>query len=535
MRSNRSNKFLFHFFATGSLVTAALLTLSCIQRNNPYDPANYHPLAPQSAGLTDSLRTVVRDFSLQRVKAMLAESRGLMTSFENTKKQRLLDSLSRIHTLDSNRIVLARNNDMLYHNDSIGLANISASSVDSLRYKQILDTLFVLVALADTPAIQGARDGIYIRRLKSAALIDSVNLANPLPPIIPSVSRDSLLGLFDTLIINCDRLISSVKDAASMAKDTNSIRILPYNDLFRNYNLTIKLYNDSLFFYKSFLGFVPVTNPDTLTKRLKNATAGDTFVVGSGTFSTEIRFDSSGEANKPIVVIGQPDLSTRFENSDVFLSNNKYIFFRYIIFSKSNSSAVKCENSSGPLEFNHCVFENNGNNGIEIIDSDVKLYACRILNNGGSGILSSSTNKKNHQIFASQTLVAHNRFNGIDLTAVEATLSNVTMSDNGENGIRLSDPPRTLSLTATLISFNGHYGVQFGSQKGSDQSLTISNSVFFGNTLGAISGNFDGLPVYLTYSVEYLNRFQNDYRIAAGNDVFDLQTKGIIIGYRPEK
>jgi hypothetical protein len=246
-----------------------------------------------------------------------------------------------------------------------------------------------------------------------------------------------------------------------------------------------------------------------------------------------VRNLNSGTPDSRILVQGRPGMTTILDSSDVVCSNNGYIVFRNIVFRGGSGAGVRLTDGSGPVAFEKCRFEHNGGNGLEIVDSDARLLGCEVLNNGGYGLRLSSSGTREETVRLENVLVAHNRLGGVDVVSVNLALRRATVSDNGGNGVRLRDPELSFTMDNCLVTFNTGFGILVEAGSKSDESFLVETSVFYGNTGGALRGNFDITPRYLSFELAYVKKEGDDYRVAPGNRVYELQREGIVLGYRP--
>ena len=76
------------------------------------------------------------------------------------------------------------------------------------------------------------------------------------------------------------------------------------------------------------------------------------------------------------------------------------------------------------------------------------------------------------------------------------------------------------------------YGLSFEAPVKNDNLFILSGTVLYGNSGGALRGVFASAPAYLGIGVSYVNQQANDYAVAPGNRVYELEREGIVIGYR---
>jgi hypothetical protein len=521
---------------TYAIMTALLLIvgLSCIERNNPFDPVND---TPRGSSLTPRRRDTIRG-QTDPALAHLADSARVLAVALNSMRRHLSEDSARIAArLEHNTALKDANDSIIAANRQIQAYNDTVSAVDSLALKAFLDTLDTLAPPDTFPHIDQLRYELSLHRLTAVDLIDSINLRYAPDTIYGPTARESALRPFDSL----DALLGDIRARATSlfasVRDTNHQLIAPYNDTVTARNAAIRTYNDSILFAMRYHPYPPITDVDTLQTRLFAAEPGDTLVVAGGTFSPIVRFVNSGTAQRPIVVQGQLDMTTVFVNPDVRLSGNGYILFQHLTFrGNPESGGVKLEANAGPITFRSCRFEDNATFGLEIIDSDARLADCRITGNGGSGMRISSSRSAANRVTLDNVLIAHNRLDGIDVVTSALSIGHTTISDNGRNGIRLSDPEAELAVFSSLVTYNGRHGIHFESGFTAGYPFTIHYSVLYGNTDSPpVTGHFSDSLDYWSFAVSYADQSTNDYAVAAGNRVYELDRQGIIIGYRRDR
>lgn len=504
------------------------LLVSCIQRDNPFDPVNYSP-----AVLSDSARTAARTTIDSLIDSAVVASRARVAGLSGIAAVLREDSASNAAVLDTNAALRQANARQRTANDSIAGANEAASAGDRLGPQSTLDSLPRLDPARDTTTAAETRDEVRVAQLWVRGLIDSVRLLYPDDTLYSSAERDSLDAIFDSLTAICFNLHGDALDITHTARDTNSLSIEPYNAWVAAYNDTVEHYNDSIAFVNAFASYPVLSDPDSIKTNVFQADAGDTVVLGAGAYRASIRFLNSGTPDSQIVVQGQPGATTILDSADVVCSNNGYIVFRNIVFRGGSGAGIRLTDGSGPVSFENCRFERNGANGLEIVDSDARLTNCEVLNNGGYGLRLSSSGSREETVSLENVLVAHNRAGGLEVVTVHLAMRRTTVSDNGGSGVRLRDPELSLTMDNCLVTFNTGYGTLVEAGTKSDEPFLVETSVFHGNTNGALQGGFPATPRHLSFEVAYVNREGDDYRIATGNRVYELQRQGIVLGYRP--
>lgn len=515
-----------------------LFEISCINRNNPFDPLNFHPdiivLNPDSI---KHIRDSTNKFISEKI-ALYSYSATFDSISENLKN----DSTANGIIVKDNNNTHKRNDSLKINNNKIEVFNDTVSSQAMLIEKDFLDTL-KWMKLSDTmqqTTLRQIKNTLLTQKNYIRMYIDSINAAyfivskSKLDSIYSNEDKDSILQIFDSTTAICESFIEDIIIINQMVNDTNNISISPYNSDIRTTNLALRAYNDMIKFKRENFKYTIISTVDSLKNKLLYATAGDTFVLAKGVFTRpSIRFLYSGTLQNPIVIRGQPDMSSVLSIPDILLSGNGYIQFYNIVFTGAGISGVKAENISGPISFMNCNFEKNARDGIEIIDSEVHLKNCRILNNGSCGLTISSSGNGSSEVDIENSLIAHNQFHGIQVTSTPIYLHNVTISDNGQNGIHLNNPERNLRITNSLITYNA-YGIYYESGFNGNMIFSINNSDLYGNTDDEIHGTFSWSLDYWTMQVAYVDRASDDYSIVIGSliDQMEKQSLPIKVGYR---
>jgi hypothetical protein len=428
-------------------------------------------------------------------------------------------------------VIKARNDSLQAVNDSIRSANDSAA-FGELEYQVFLDTVYAYRPCADSTALTSVRSTIRLNALRVDSSLSATNTRFSPYTVFTTAQRDSILAAFDSVEVWIDTISASLWECNTGVYFRNDTGVIAYNRQVEAGNDTIAAYNDSIRFIQRFSPYQPIVNGDTLRERISSAEAGDTIVVGAARMGATLRFSYSGTRDHPIVIQGQKGMTTVFDSADVVVSGNSYIQFRNIVFRGSSGSSVRLVNNSIGILFEQCRFDSNDAHGLEIVDSDARIQNCIMEHNDGSGIRVSSESMQPHTVVIYNSLIAQNARDGIEVVTVELVLHNVTISDNGGNGIMLADPELDISLAGCLVTFNGSYGVNFNSGFNGDHLFTVSSTNLYGNTGGAVEGEFEIPPPFLTYEVQYENSAEGNYAPAPGTHIYALEQEGIVIGYR---
>lgn len=276
-----------------------------------------------------------------------------------------------------------------------------------------------------------------------------------------------------------------------------------------------------------------VSNADTLAAKIFSASAGDTIVVAPGIYHVSLRFNNSGTADKPIVVLGsdtgsvlraQPTLGI------LYISAQHSLRFQYMTFDSSNASGAKIENGSSDIVFSDCAFQDNAFDGLEITDSDVKASHCTFVRNEKAGIVINGDASGSHTVIMENALMAHNVQDGVDVIAAPAAISHSTISDNGGNGITVTTPAGAVTVATSIISFNAGDGIS-GLWDSTVSQLSF-DSLDIDSNRTALSLSPAVSPLYWIWDPMFADRSAGDYSIGAASEIYGLEQQGFVIGYR---
>jgi L-fucose mutarotase/ribose pyranase (RbsD/FucU family) len=522
------------------LALAGVVALSCIQRNNPFDPINYHPFKKVVIS-PDSLRQI-RLNALSPIDLRL-RAIAIEPALDSILATLTADSITNAQIAISNAARRRQNDSIVGVNLAIGKINDTTTIEALLLEKQTLDSLRRLV-VGDTArqiSLRSRRQFIIHERDYARWYSDSVNAAflyNPAIVIDSIFSRffvDSIADLFTMAAVRCDSLDSLVGRFYRAMVQNNSAVIQPYNMMVVAQNSEIRGYNQIIQFRRKSANAPVIADRDSLVSVCENAAAGDIIVLAGDTFSdVSIRFSNSGMPNKWIVIMGQPDMSTVLFSPDLIFSNNRYIILSNIVFAGGNAGGAKLEYHSGPITFADCWFVDNKIDGLSIIDSRANIRNCRFLNNNQHGINSSSTKAEQNEVIIENSLFAHNNSYGIRVVATALLLQNVTIADNLKGGIYLSADEMDLRINNSLITGNIGWGIYFESMFNGTAVFSPNLTDLSINTAGDVFGKIDPKLSYWSFDVQYVDPPTNNYDIAPGSyfDQIEKQVPPIVVGYR---
>lgn len=501
------------------LVLPLLFLITCIERDNPWDPLYGCPEEIKA----DYRQNQAFQIEVLRSNALLLSSKignFLDTFFINKEDvQRIF------YRNDSLKLMVTAKNAF---NDSVGNYNnsVACTWLTLKKSYEILDTaklfypddinkildqsksdsLEIAVAVADGNG-KCQPSGIYTRRQ-----VDSIFA----PLNILSVKRDSLIRIQE----NYSRIF---------ADTNNSIR--SYNEYLLQQNQKILAYNDSIQMVMFFCQKNPVMNTDTLKNRVDKIKSGDTLFIGAGMFKyAQLDFTNKGDSSNAIVIMGSPLMNTILDSMRIFVSNCYNIRFENLIIQNAGgidgpNSGVKLEHNSQSVFFKNCVIKNNGLFGIESAESSLRLENCVITNNKEGGIRIDKGGISDVLLEGTDVIVANNSKYGIYSIRAKITLNYATISDNDFDGVYFNDPLTTSYFTNTIFSFNGRSGVC------RDQTENINGIANFFSCNFYQNGQMD-IDVKDAFKGEnrdakyvdpvFVDKGQNNYRISPSSSIYGL-------------
>lgn len=517
---------------------AAFAAVSCIERSNPFDPINSGP-------------TRVRNLraELQARLDSLAAGEDAYASFLSAYADSLRrDSLANAETEGANAERRTHNLRTAADNDARKAANETASpdSLAPLDYFWFLDSLDGYGPYAGFDSRYGA---LREQAANLAAFMAKANLDNSPSVVYSQRMSDSILSPF----LQDDQGFAALKariDSANIAAGDSNGTVAEYNREKAGLNQEIAGYNDSIGFVRQSFNRPVVTRSDSISRAIGIAHAGDTILIGRGSFAVNLQFGDSGTAANPIVVRGYPGGRTVLRaasdretgviaSSVLILSGNAHVRFQDLIFRGASISSIKLENGSRDISFRDCVFDSSAAYGLEVIDSDVKLTDCRLIGNGKGAYLQGREGGA-VSIDLSNVLIARNLGTGLDLLTPTGTISNATIADNGGDGINLKVPSRTLTIANSIIASNGGTGLLRVKETNYQNTLNVRECVLWENA--AADWGLDGLDSTVAAVIVNGNFNLNpgfvdpaslDYGIRGDSPLIEYDRLRILIGYRP--
>ena len=502
---------------------ALLVLVSCIQRNNPWDPINYNPHTNPNTQHRDSLiaANLLAHAQLDSLM-LLADSLKRLALSADTQfslKTALADSA----IAQNNRIVL--NNAALRIKNTV-LDTLQNKSCTSL--KTMLDTLRAVDTLHFS--INFIQSGALAQALYDAG--DSIAMQfNTLffpDTVISTIEVGALKTATDSDVIHFQNLRKK-QDSTNIVFDSINTSFANANQSLAIENLGILKFNINI--PLSYPCNLPLATADTIMKSVPLLKPGDTLFIAPGSFNIALKVQSvNGTASSHIVIMGDPQGSTVFtstQNSPMVTVDNisHYVDVVNITFSGGVNDGALVEQFSGHISFQNCAFTNNQGNGLRILDSDVKLTNCRFSENDSNGVFI-----QNCHATVSNVLIANNHKNGIFMAGYSLTnnepdsleLSNATISDNDSDGVVQQGQYSYAAIDKCLITFNKRIGIHRESQVSANAPLVLSASDLYMNTKQNVLSlpPFDSLP-FSSQNPLYVNKANYNYSIGPGSTVPD--------------
>lgn len=499
------------FFA--ALAVAAVM--NCISRDNYWDPVNY---------------TVVLQ---KKLLATIDSAYGLLAL---DSLYRLRDSLNAINAHnarlgDSNTVIRLRNDATEQDNQAAEVANKNLRPPSSnFTWKKYLDYLLMLRSGVPVASLQPLKNDVLREKERADSVIAAANARAPEVVVFTERQRDSLLARYDILIALIDATEAQANTLSALVVRVNTDTIVPYNALVDEKNRASKGYNDSMVLALA-IKVIP-NNPDSVITILRNAVAGDRFLLPNG--NVELRtllFNNSGTVDSPIVITGQD--STRFNLSDVVLNGNSYITFNTIVFFGSSEQSVLVSNGCTGIVFNNCQFGANNSKGLVIRNSNVTLNDCSLRSNGDDAVTIVSTPAQSWLVSLNNVLVVNNGGHAINVNGSRLSLQNVTIANHDLQAVYVADSALDLTVTNSLFTNNcgktTFPAIYYATGYTGVAPLSITTTNLFQNGAGKDTVNAPVSTPLLHYDPMYLD---NDFSISPRSPLDSLEKAGTVIGYR---
>jgi hypothetical protein len=503
------------FFST----TLLILIISCISRDNSYDPVNYDRIFLQN----------LRNSALAKIDAGFIERiRGILDSLN---KKIVADTVEngRRGTINTARQI-ENSQDSLY-NISAQEKNATLPPSDTnYQKKKNLDTLSWLLLPDTMPQLSALKDSVILVKARVDTIIDTVNKHTDRFVIFSSKEHDELLAPYDTLVNRIDALKVLGLSMYTLAIRENVDSIIPYNNAIKAENAVIKAYNDSLGRNTGYT--ILTTDTASIVTSLLNAVAGNKFLLPNTTMDLPaLRFNYSGTPSQPIIIKGQD--STQFNISDVILNGNSYITFIGIVFYGSTTQSVLVQNGCTGIIFQKCRFEANNSKGLVIRNSNVTLNDCSLKSNGGDALSIISTPAEQHLVSLNNVLIANNGGNAISASGSRLSVQLTTIANHDNQAIYLADSALDLFVANSLITNNcgktAFPAIFYATGFTGTAPVSIVTTNIVQNGAGRDTVNAPIATTILHYNPMYLN---DDFDISPSSKIDSLEQAGIIIGFR---
>jgi hypothetical protein len=168
--------------------------------------------------------------------------------------------------------------------------------------------------------------------------------------------------------------------------------------------------------------------------------------------------------------------------------------------------------------------------------SDVSFYDCRIVGNGGDGMVITSSLDRTQSVSLNNVLIANNGGEGIKVTGCNLTVQNATIANHGRQAIYLAYPARDLLVTNSLITNNsgttGLPAIYFANGYPGSYPLPVTNTNMAMNAGQGDTVNAPLTSALLHHDPMYLTVPADDFVISPASKLDTLEKAGIVIGYR---
>ncbi|MBN1760323.1 MAG: right-handed parallel beta-helix repeat-containing protein [Chitinispirillaceae bacterium] len=497
------------------------LQLTCIERNNPWDPIfGCHPDQVQEyqdhySGKIDSISERMTGYhaiiaqdsisfiTLQQMNVTtLAENTGL----KNSIMQRFSESRE-IFIRDS----LAGNCETATPRDSIGLQ------------LQQLDATLSTANISNT-LLQLSTDSTEIENI----FAETANLCSS-QQILTSSYRNLVRAQYPIKKEELYAKINAINSYAAAVADSNRL-IDSINFEVHRYDSLVNHYNDSLETCK-----IPrETNQDSIKVLIDSIQPGDTIALGEGIFHIEIYLQDKGIEGEFITIIGMPNGTTVFDSSArVEINGSNSLRFENLTFSHLwNDNGTRIINHSSNIHFINCTFCNNLIRGVEMSSSSNIVFSnCRFIDNGANTVpvdtlghggirIESCTN-----VTLKNILVARSIGIGIDISNSQVNIQQATVTNNLFYGIRYisSDQTHFCNISYSILSYNDTTGIYCNNESSSISVLAASGNRFYLNKAGEMAGDQVAVEKNMPFTNDidpmYTDTF--DYQIGSASNLYN--------------
>lgn len=253
------------------------------------------------------------------------------------------------------------------------------------------------------------------------------------------------------------------------------------------------------------------------------ARAGDTVYIGAGTYDEQARFQSSGQEEEPITVIGdingshlgQPGrvtLRSGGGSETVQINNADHVRFVGLHFD-GGRAAIRVD-SSDSVQIDECSFEGSSERAIVVMNNgSVVVTSCDITSSGdGIDVINGSASVSDTRMYDLQNaLEIQNSGSSIEARRVDIrrvtrgaytsngslTLINVLIHDASEEGVRTQNNTTLLMVHCTVDSI-AREGAKFRG------TSTLYNNIF--SNIGSHCMDLDGGSVTASHNLVFNRR-----------------------------
>jgi hypothetical protein len=489
---------LFQLFFIFSL----LISSTCIERNNPWDPIH---------GCPSDFREEIRERSLPVFNNFKNDAQRNFDLF--CEQYSIIDSLNKRN--DSVRIVFKSVQKKL---DSTYAFNNKTDSLNSIDCKNLIkktnaDTFPSLTFFSDTVYIQDFRYSMSTDSLQTVSHILQDNSQCKPHGVYSTKSQDSIVNFFVRLNSRADSLIGLIQKFNSSITDTNAQVIAQKNHEIELYNISVDQYNDSIAKAMKYCGVTWHTDAEEITKLARTLQPGDTLSIDSGTFSgVQIKFSKQGDSTKPILVQGSPFLNTILLEPDFSISESHNITIRNISICNAKHRGLNIEGNSSDIKIENCSFIKSNESGLEVLNSSVSVDTCFFSENKINGI---HCNGPGAELNITNSLIIKNYSYGVLCKTSQLNISQTTISDNVLSGVYINNQKTYININNSIITYNALFGLEREHPE-VEYDVKVFNSNFFANTSGNFKGDSTRIILDLFFKnldPDYANRDQNDYTV----------------------
>jgi hypothetical protein len=437
--------------------------------------------------------------------------------------------------------------------------NDAQTSPDSLQTQQELILLELLLTYGPYGSLQADYDSLRAVTLRAARYMEQAN-ARHLPTLVyPQAYQDSVLAPYRRDEGALASLLAAI-EAGNRAVATANDSIGKENKSIKEANERIRSFNQRVAFLKEARPGKIITLSDSLSKATAAAAPGDTLYLGAGSFAVDLRF-TNGTAEKPIVIRGYPGRQTILRPRgpgvpQAGIVEQSHIHFEDLVFRGGSQSGIKLNDSgsggggSRGVVFRRCLFDSNGVWGVDAAGSDVLMKDCEIRENGGGvqgagmkngGIRAETFSCAECRIDLDNVLVVRNLGVGIEAISPQGKISHTTISDNTSDGLQIVSTKRSLTISNTIISGNGGFGLYRDPTFENQDGLVMQVYDIWNNAGGNWSlNNLDSIQAQnlregnLDVDPGFVNPQAFDYGLLPGSSlsVFENSPPRVTIGYR---